>query len=103
MKGVNSMNKNTRNAVIVLVFGIILWFCPVPEGLKVAAWHLFAIFATTILGFILQPLPIGAIALISVTFSAFSNTLKLDEALAGFGNSTIWLIICAFLFARGFI
>lgn len=103
MKGVNIMNKNTRNAAIVLAFGIILWFCPVPEGLKVAAWHLFVIFAATILGFILQPLPIGAIALISVTFSAFSNTLKLDEALAGFGNSTIWLIICAFLFARGFI
>lgn len=97
------MNKNTRNAVFVLAFGIILWFCPVPEGLKASAWHLFVIFAITILGFILQPLPIGAIALISVTFSAFSKTLKLDEALAGFGNSTIWLIICAFLFARGFI
>lgn len=97
------MNRNIRNAFIVVAVGAGLWFLPTPDGLKLQAWHLFAIFAATILGFILQPLPIGAIALIAVTFSALSNTLKLDAALAGFGNSTIWFIICAFLFARGFI
>lgn len=97
------MNKKLRNGLIVLAVGAVIWFMPVPEGLKVQAWHLFAIFVATILGYILQPLPIGAIAFIAVTFSALSGTLKLGDALMGYGNGTMWLIVSAFLFARGFI
>lgn len=97
------MRSKVKKLALVLAVGIILWFSPVPEGLKVQAWHLFAIFVATILGFILQPLPIGAIAFIGVTFSALSGTLKVGEAISGYGNSTIWLIICAFLLSRGFI
>ncbi len=96
------MNSITRG-LLVLAVGAALWFCPVPAGLKPAAWQLLAIFVATILGFILQPLPIGAIALLSVTFSALSGVLKPAEALSGFSNSTIWLIVSAFLFAKGFI
>lgn len=97
------MNKNTRNLLIAVVFGAVIWFCPVPEGLKPQAWHLFAIFAATILGFILQPLPIGAVALMGVTAAAATGVLPVGTAISGYGNSTIWLIICAFLLARGFI
>lgn len=97
------MNKNIRNGLIVLTAGALIWFMPVPPGLKEQAWHLFAIFVATILGYILQPLPIGAIAFVAVTFSALSGTLKLGEALMGYGNGTMWLIVSAFLFARGFI
>lgn len=97
------MSKDMRNGLIVLAVGAVIWFMPVPAGLKVQAWHLFAIFVTTILGYILQPLPIGAIAFIAVTFSALSGTLKVAEALMGYGNGTMWLIVSAFLFARGFI
>lgn len=97
------MNNNIRNGIIVLAVGFIIWLIPVPTGLKVEAWRLFAIFVATILGFILQPLPIGAIAFLAVTFSALSGVLKPAEALSGFSNSTIWLIVSAFLFAKGFI
>jgi DASS family divalent anion:Na+ symporter len=97
------MNKNMRNGLLVLFVGAVIWFMPVPAGLKVQAWHLFAIFVATILGYILQPLPIGAIAFMAVTFSAFSGTLKIADALMGYGNGTMWLIVSAFLFARGFI
>jgi divalent anion:Na+ symporter, DASS family len=97
------MSKQLRAALIVLIIGCIIWFIPVPSGLTPQAWHLFAIFAATVAALILQPLPIGASAFIAVTFSSLSGTLKVDDAIAGYGNSTIWLIICAFLFARGFI
>ncbi|WP_156478657.1 anion permease [Anaerosporomusa subterranea] len=89
--------------LIVLAVGAVIWFLPVPAGLKPAAWHLLAIFVATILGFILQPLPIGAIAFLSVTFTALAGVLKPAEALSGFSNGTIWLIVSAFLFAKGFI
>ena len=87
----------------VVIFGLALWFCPHTEEITPEGWHLFAIFAATILGFILQPMPIGAVAFIGVTTAALSGVVTVDVAISGYGNSTIWLIICAFLLARAFI
>ncbi|HWR42056.1 anion permease [Sporomusa sp.] len=97
------MNDKVMKGLGVLVVGAAIWFIPVPIGLKPVAWKLFAIFVATILGFILQPLPIGSIAFISITFTALAGVLKPAEALSGFSNGTIWLIVSAFLFAKGFI
>lgn len=97
------MSSNLKKGLLTILVGAIIWFIPVPTGLKPQAWHLFAIFVATILGFILQPMPIGAIAFITVSFTVLTEVLKPAEALAGFGNNTIWLIVSAFLFAKGFI
>lgn len=86
-----------------MVLGILLWLCPHPAEITVNAWHLFAIFAATILGFILQPIPIGAVAFSGVTIATLTGVITVQEAISGYGNSTIWLIICAFLLARAFI
>ena len=94
-------NKLARGVITILV-GALIWFVPAPAEIKPQAWHLLAIFVSTVLGFILQPLPIGSIAFISTTFTALTGTLKPAEALSGFSNGTIWLIVSAFLFARGF-
>ena len=92
-----------RKWAIVLGLGLIIWFIPVPAGLTPNAWHLFAIFVATIAGFILQPISMGAIAFLSLTFCALFGVLKTKDALMGFGNGTIWLIVCAFFLSRGFI
>jgi DASS family divalent anion:Na+ symporter len=97
------MSKNLRNALISIGVGVAIWFSPMPDGLKPQAWHLFAIFVATILGFILQPLPLGAVALISITLTALFGVLKPAEVLSGFSSSPIWLTVSAFLYARGFI
>ncbi len=96
------MNKATRGAIVIAI-ALALWFFPVPAGLKPEAWKLFAIFVATIIGFIAQPLPIGAVACLSITVAMMTKVLKPGEALSGFSNSTIWLIVAAFLFATGFI
>ena len=85
--------------------GLLQWkkFCPHIEEIIDVAWHLFAIFAATILGFILQPMPIGAVAFLGVTMAALTGVVTVGVAISGYGNSTIWLIICAFLLARAFI
>ena len=97
------MQKSILNGLIVLGVGLGLWFCPIPEGITPQGWHLLAIFAATILGFILQPLPMGALAFIAITLTILLNVLKHSDALSGFGNNTIWLIASAFIFAKGFI
>lgn len=94
--------NNLKRGLIVILIGTIIWFFPVPAGLKVEAWRLFAIFVATIAGFIMQPLPIGSIAFISITFTALTGVLKAAEVLSGFSSSTIWLIVSAFLFSRAF-
>ncbi|MCX8110003.1 MAG: anion permease [Syntrophorhabdaceae bacterium] len=97
------MKNKLKNSLITIAIGLMIWFIPVPKGVTSQAWHLLAIFAATIVGFILQPLPIGAIAFISLTITATLKVLTPHEALAGFGDDTIWLIVSAFLFAKGFI
>ena len=97
------LKTNFQKGMLTILVGIVLWFLPVPEGLKPAAWHMFAIFVATIIGFILHPIPIGGVALIAVGLTGFLKVLKPAEALSGFGNATIWLIVGAYMFAKGFI
>ncbi|MFC1557808.1 anion permease [candidate division KSB1 bacterium] len=89
--------------LIISAVLVSIWFLPVPEGVEPEGIHLLAIFAATIIGLILTPVPMGAVTFISIVMVAASNTLPLKVALSGFSNSTIWLIVAAFLFTRGFI
>jgi len=90
--------------IIALVLGIIIWAIPVPEGLKPEAWHLFAIFVFTIFGIILKALPMGTMCFAGLSLTLLTGTLSIKgQALSGFSNSTIWLIVIAFFIARGFI
>ncbi|SDL72059.1 divalent anion:Na+ symporter, DASS family [Halarsenatibacter silvermanii] len=94
---------NYKRLLVAIAAGVIIWLMPTPEGVTPEAWQLFSIFVATILGFILRPFPMGVIAFLGITTTVITNTLTIDEALSGFANSTIWLIVIAFFLARGFI
>ncbi len=100
------MTPSTRMRLIkglapFVLAGLIL-LIPRPEAVQEKGWVVFAIFAATILGLILRPLPLGAVAFISLAATMLSQTLEPDVALGGFSNATIWLIVCAFFIAKGF-
>lgn len=97
------MSRRAINALITIAVLAITWFIPAPAGLKVQAWHLFAIFLATVVGFILQPVANGTIALMSLMLAVLTKTLTLAQVLSSFGNTTVWLVVSAFLFAKGFI
>lgn len=97
------MSSNLKKGLITVCSGLVLWFVPIPEGLTPQAWHLFALMVAIIIGFILQPVPVGAVAFIGITIITLTNTLTLAESLSGFSSGAIWLIISAFVFARAFI
>ncbi len=86
-----------------LIFASILWLAPIPHGLDERSWHLFVIFITTILAIILKPLPMGALALLSLACCVGTKTLTLNETLGHFNSSIVWLVVFAFYIARGFI
>jgi DASS family divalent anion:Na+ symporter len=102
MKNASPQNK-LFGAILTIGIVIVLWLIPVPEGLKPAAWHLFAIFLGTVVGFILQPIELGTIALIALVLCALTGTMKFSEVLTAFSGGTVWLIVSAFILARAFI
>ena len=91
-----------RLAAVVLV-GVVIWLVPAPAGVQPRAWQLLAIFVATMVGIVLRPLPMGAVALIAVAVAVLSGTLTIAEATAGFGNTVVWLVVAAFFIATAFI
>lgn len=67
--------RNLIRLWLCVVFGAAIWFCPVPEGLNEPAWHVFAVFAATILGFLMKPLPMGPCVLIGLIVLCLSGEL----------------------------
>lgn len=88
---------------IVVAVGVILWMIPPPDGVTQQAWNLLAIFVATVVGFIVKPLPMGGVAIISIMVIALTGTLGIRDALSGFGNNVIWLIGAAFFISRAVI
>jgi L-tartrate/succinate antiporter len=105
-------------ALAPIAVGIAIALAPVPAGLTFNAWMYFALFAAVVVGLVLEPIPASAIGLLGVVvaavlrlpfkpeqlaragFDAPAEALK--WALAGFANSTVWLIFAAYMFALGY-
>ncbi|MPY86991.1 MAG: DASS family sodium-coupled anion symporter [Luteitalea sp.] len=86
--------------VVPLLVGGAVWLLP-HSGFAPGSWGLLALFATTVCALITRPLPSGAVVLLSVTASNLLGLVSIQDALSGFANVTVWLIVAAFLFARG--
>lgn len=99
--------KITKNKMwtlgIASLVGILIAFISPPEGITLQAWNLFAIFFATILGIMLKPFPMSAIALFGLTAAVVTGTLNFAEAFSGFSNDIVWLVVFSFFVARGFI
>jgi citrate:succinate antiporter/L-tartrate/succinate antiporter len=106
------MMKVSWKVVIPLLVWLVLVlysvFFGVPTGLTQSAWWYFALFAAVIIGLILEPIPAAAIGLIGVAFAAAMRYVNADMtqsvnwALAGFADTTVWLIFGAFVFSMGY-
>jgi len=79
---------------------VMLWLLPAPAGVQPQGWHLFAIFSATILGMVLQALDAGAVVLLGLIAAILTGAMSVTAVLGGFSNSTLWLIVSAFLFSR---
>ncbi len=94
--------------VTPLIVWLVIFLIPVPDGLKLNQWHYFAIFAAVIAGLILESMPAGAVGIIGLTLAAVLGYVDADPnkalswALSGFAESTVWLIVGAFVFSIGY-
>ena len=90
-------------AILVAVYFLVVLVIPKPAAVKPEGWRLTGIFAATIVGSIIEPIPAGALVLLAVTLSALMGGLTITEALSGYSNSSVWLVLVAFFISRALI
>lgn len=88
---------------IVLFVGVGIMLIPVPEGITPESWRLLAIFAATIMGSIVRPIPGAAVVLLGVTALPVFRVLPIGQALTGYADPFVWLVLAAFFISRGMI
>ena len=93
----------SRLAALVAIYLGIVWLIPRPESVKPEGWRLLGLFAATIAGLILQPVPGGAVVLMAITLAALMGGLTIHQALAGYADPTVWLVMAAFFISRALI
>jgi len=91
----------SRGATFALALG--LWFAPIPEGLTVPAWHLFAIFASAIFSVIVTAFPLLTAAMLAAAAAVLTGTIAPAKAFAGFANGSVLLVVVAFLVASSVV
>ena len=113
----SSPGANRRQLLLrwsaVLITGIGIYLLPHPGDITPQSWRLLAIFAATVVGLIAQPLPGGAMVLLGVTAVALTGAIPAKEgvagdtsvkqALAGYADPVVWLVLAAFFMSRGMI
>ena len=91
-----------RWGIVLAVAGGIL-LIPVPAGITPQSWRLLAIFAATITGSIVRPIPGAAIVLLGITALPVFRVLTINESLTGYADPVVWLVLAAFFISRGMI
>ncbi|WP_334327309.1 DASS family sodium-coupled anion symporter [Gilliamella apicola] len=97
--------------IIIAAISAILWlFVLPPNGISIEGWLTSIIFVATIACIVAEIMPIGAIGLLAITIfavlrpsGATSATESIKIALSELNSTLIWLIVIAFMIARGFI
>ncbi|HET6206502.1 MAG TPA: DASS family sodium-coupled anion symporter [Terracidiphilus sp.] len=89
--------------LVPIALAVAIWFSPVPEGLTPQAWHLFAIFVTAIVSVLLGFYPLLTSTMLAAGTVVLTNTVSPAKAFAGFANSSVLLVVIAFLVAQAVV
>jgi len=97
-----SRSASIRWALVAIPFVAIL-VVPAPAAIAPPAWRMLGIFTATIIGVIVQPIPMAAMVVAGLTASVFAGAVTIEKALGGWANPLVWLVFTAFLMSRGMI
>jgi divalent anion:Na+ symporter, DASS family len=86
--------------LVVLGVAAAILLIGAPEGVTAQSWRLLAIFVATIVASIVRPAPMGAIIFLGVCALTISGTLTPLDALRGYADPIVWLVLCAFMISR---
>jgi DASS family divalent anion:Na+ symporter len=80
-----------------------IWFAPVPAGLTAPAWHLFAIFVSAITAVLDGAFPLLTSTTLAAAAVVLTGTISAAKAFAGFANTSVLLVVIAFLVAQAVV
>lgn len=98
-----SLRQRAIRWAVVLAVVLVVLLLPVPSGITPQSWRLLAIFLGTITGSILRPIPGGAVVLMGVSAVAITGALPVGQALGGYADPIVWLVLAAFFIARAMV
>ncbi len=87
-------------AILVAIYVIVAHILPRPATVTAEGWRLTGIFFATIAGQMTQPLPGTVIVLVGLMMFVLVGDLTMNQALAGFGTGSVWLVLAAMLISR---
>jgi divalent anion:Na+ symporter, DASS family len=87
---------------LILLYLVIAHLIPRPEAITPQGWRTAAIFGCVIVGMIIEPVPASALVLLGLT-AMTANGTPMREALGGFAEPSVWLVIVAMLIARSML
>jgi len=99
--GLSTGTRIKRMLPFALALGI--WFFPVPAGLTAPAWHLFAVFAAAIASVLINAFPLLTASMLAVGAIVLTGTIKPEQAYSGFANSSVLLVVIAFIVAQAVV
>jgi len=80
-----------------------IWFYPVPAGLTPQAWHLFAVFVSAIASVLVGVFPLLTSTMLAAAAVVLTNTISPAKAFSGFANTSVLLVVVAFLVAQAVV
>jgi divalent anion:Na+ symporter, DASS family len=95
--------NRTMRLLAPILLGVVIWFLPLPEGLEPRALQMFAVFTATIVGIMITPLAMSAVAIIGATIAALLGVIPFSAVVDSTGTDLVWLVILAFFISRGVI
>ena len=113
MEKKSNASKWIKILVLVAIVCIIYFLIPCPEGLQAVdettglptgkpgtAWKLLSVYVAMIIGLILRPISEGALLLVGIAVTGLF--FGITTPLAGYGNSSTWLVFGAFMVGTAF-
>jgi DASS family divalent anion:Na+ symporter len=88
--------------IVPLVVAAAIWLLP-HGAFDARKWGLLCLFAATMSALITRPVAAGALMIGSIALGALLRVFTIQDGLSGYANVTVWLILAAFLFARGLV
>ncbi len=89
-----------RLLALLAIYVLVAHVLPRPASIEPAGWRVAAIFAATMVGMMLRPLPGAALVLIGLSAMVAVGDVPMVRALSGFAAPPVWLVLLAMLLSR---
>jgi DASS family divalent anion:Na+ symporter len=93
------MVRYGRLAALAVLYLAVAHLIPSPAGVTAQGWRLTAIFLAVIAGQMVHPLPSAAGVLLGLA-AMVANGTPMREALGGYAEPSVWLVLIAMIMAR---